>query len=300
MAEEQMQAASAEPANEPATQTPSATDTGITQNNASVQSTESATNQQPVASDQTKQAPADVPEDFVWDGNVEALPQSLQTRGKGMLRYMHKVTQEAAQVKHLAQAYNELINNPALQEYLNQYQQKPAQAQEQQIPSVSEDDIRSAVLEADPKKLDNVLQAYVAKTVNPIAQQALQRIQQLEQQLATRDALNEIDAFAQVHPDFYDIPQEVMKAAFQEVQVGRKGTVLDAYNKAKEIEKQYYEKASKTINQKVAEKKTAVSAPPSRSVNPDIIYVDTPAERNRIAFEHAANGKTVDVRVRRK
>ena len=293
MAEQEMQMTNVESVEATAPQ-PSTIETGENQQSTSIEPTAPAS-EQPEAATETPNTPPDAKSD-VWNGNVEELPANMQERGKSMLRYMHKVTQEAAQVKQQAQAYNELINSPAFQEYV-QRQQNPGQQQVQQLP-VSEEDIRDAVLEADPKKLNDVLSRYVANTVNPIATQALNRIQQLEHRLTVSQHEREIDAFAQQHPDFYEIPQEIMRSAFSSI--GPTGTIVDAYNKAKDIEKQLYLKATKTINKQVEEKKQAVTASPSTSVNPNVIYADNQAEANRIAYENAVLGKRVDVRVKPK
>ena len=132
--------------------------------------------------------------------------------------------------------------------------------------------------------------------LNPIAQQAIQKINNLERELAVSKHEREIDAFATKHPDFWEIDPRIMKTALTET----KGQGLEsAYNTAKQLEKQYLEKAQNSIQKKVAEKKQASSASPSRSVEPKVIYVENESEATRVAYENAVLGKRVDVRVKK-
>ena len=74
--------------------------------------------------DETTEPTVDPDAPFVWDGGVENLPKELQDRGKGMLDHMHKVSQEAAEVKREADAYNQLTNHPEFQDFLKWQENK--------------------------------------------------------------------------------------------------------------------------------------------------------------------------------
>jgi hypothetical protein len=289
-----------QPTTEPVQAAPetSAAVEGENQQGTDVQSTESPSETQPETS-------PDAPEVEEWNGNdVEKLPKPLQARAKGMLRYLQKVSQEAAAVKQQAQAYQELNKNPEFQEFIKWKEERlnsPSQSVEQssdELP-ISEDDFLAA--QVDPKKFVEVQQRLAAKQSQPILQklQGIEnKIQTYEKQVQREQAERSIDAFAKQHPDFWDIHPVIMKATLQEVtQAG--GTIEQAYQQAKTLEKQYFEKAQGKIKSKVEEKKKAVSAAPSKSMDPEVVYVSNRQEANRIAFENARLGKRVDVRVKK-
>jgi hypothetical protein len=121
----------------------------------------------------------------------------------------------------------------------------------------------------------------------------------MKQEKAQDKAAQKLDAFASQHPDFWKINPTVMRAVLEDV-VGKKGgTIEDAYNQAKSVEKHYVEQAKAMMKQQVDAKKKAVSASPSKSVDADVIYVKDAREATRVAFENAKLGKRVDVRVKR-
>lgn len=258
----------------------------------------------PASDVQPDAAPSDDQEIVDWNGNdVDSLPKPLQARARGMLRHFNKVTQEAAAVKRHAQAYNEIVNHPEFQEFikwkeerLNSPQGTPTQPQE----LLTEDEFLAA--QSDPQKFLSVQQKILMQQAQPV----LQKLQAIEKELATykqekvrEDARRQLDAFAAEHKDFWDINPVVMKAVLDEVVGKGKGSIEDAYNQAKSLEKQYLDKAHGTIKQQVEAKKKAVSAPPSKSMEPEVIYVADKKEATKVAYENAKLGKRVDVRVKR-
>ena len=282
----QPEAASTEPATD--------VETGETQQGTNVENTA-------VQADQTTQpTKSDVPEDFEWDGDVNKLPAPLQSQAKGMLRHMHKVTQEAAQVKRDAEGFQQIVNHPEFQQFLEwqQQQSNPAAAAQQQ-PTTGADLTEEELLlaQSDPRKFQGLLQNHISKSIQPVIQQGMQKIQHLERELALSKQEKNIDSFAAQNPDFYKINPVIMKAAIRETG-GR--SLQDAYTLAKKLEAHYLDKANTSISQKVAEKKKAVSASPSRSVTPQVVYVDSEADAMRVAYENATLGKRVDVRVKKK
>lgn len=302
MAEENKQEPTVESA--PAAQETS-TAIGV-ENNQQVQAnpTASATETQPVA------AKSDTPEVEEWNGNdVESLPTPLQARARGMLRYLHKVSQEASSVKQQAQAYNELLNKPEYQEFVKWKESQsisstPSTQLAPQVPElapITEDEFLAA--QTDPAKFVEVQNKILMQQAQPVLQelqQLKQIVNELKQDKAQAEARNHLETFAQVHPDLWEINPVIMKASLEEIVQKKGGTLEDAYQHAKSLEKQYLEKAHSTIKQTVEAKKKAVSASPSKSMEPEIIYATNSREATKIAFENAKVGKQVDVRVKSK
>jgi hypothetical protein len=233
------------------------------------------------------------------EGVEESLSADMTEKERSAVRKMHEATQQAAQYKKEADAFQQLLHHPEFNEFLQWRQQKqnPASAQPPaEIPQVQLSDEEFLEAQSNPKKFEGLLNSRLQAMLNPIAQQAIQKINNLERELAVSKHEREIDAFATKHPDFWEIDPRIMKTALTET----KGQGLEsAYNTAKQLEKQYLEKAQNSIQKKVAEKKQASSASPSRSVEPKVIYVENESEATRVAYENAVLGKRVDVRVKK-
>jgi hypothetical protein len=237
------------------------------------------------------------------EGNdsVDNLPKATTESEKAMLKRMHQATQQAAEYRRYAEAYHQITNHPEFKEFLQWQetrQSQPAQPTAPQVQELSEEEFLAA--QANPAKFNQLLQNRVQSTIAPIVQQGLAEINRLKNELELGKKERELEAFTQVHPDFWDIDPRIMKATLEDVVLNRKGTLSDAYQQAKALEKQYLDKAQASIKQRVAQKKQAVTASPSKASEPEVIYVENENEANRVAFQAAVNGKRVDVRVRRK
>ena len=294
MAEEMKQEPTAESV--PVAQEPSAAVVGESQQVQADQSTA------PVSDSQPETAPEAAPDLEEWTGNdVEKLPKPLQARAKGILRYLHEKSQEAAQVKHLANAYQEMVNHPEFQEFIQwKDNRNNAPQQQEEVETLSEDDFLAA--QTDPNKFVEVQQKLLMQQAAPV----LNELKQLKQELTAmkreksqEQASRQLDAFASQHPDFWKINPTIMKAVLEEVVQKKGGSVEDAYNQAKAVERQYLDQAKVTLHKQVEEKRKAVTAAPSKSIEPEVIYVKDSREATRVAFENAKLGKRVDVRVKR-
>jgi hypothetical protein len=297
MAEEMTQEPT--PESVPVAQEPSGAVTGENQQVQADQSTVPTSESQPEATTQ------ETPEIEEWNGNdVEKLPKPLQARAKGILRYLHQTSQEAAQVKQLAQAYVQLTQHPEFQEYIKWTEQRQSASQQQpQVASepLSEDDFLAA--QTDPNKFVEMQQKLLMQQAAPVLNELnsiKQELAGMKHEKAQEQASRQLDAFASQHPDFWKINPTLMKAVLEEVVQKKGGTVEDAYNYAKNVEKQFLEQAKSTLKQQVDSKKKAVTASPSKSLDPEVIYVNNSREATRVAFENAKLGKRVDVRVKRK
>lgn len=250
------------------------------------------TEMSPSPEGQEGQTPEDAPE---WNGDISALPEKWRPRAKGMLQHMHKVTQEAANAKRDAE---KILQDPAYQEFVKSRQAQPANqppaTPEAFAPTVTPDEVALAA-SGDPTAFQQV----VYKSIAPAAQQFEQRLYQMEQKLAMKDAEMELNAVASANKDFYEIPLDIMKAAAQETVLAGKGTWQDAYNRAKQIEKTYLDVLNARNKAEIEKKKKAVTASPSSSHTPQVIEVADIAEWKRVTTEMALQGKVVDVRVRK-
>jgi hypothetical protein len=297
MAEEITQEQTAEPV--PVAQETSVATSGNTQQVQDV-TTEPATESQPEPSN-----PDQEPQIEEWNGNdVESLPKPLQARARGMLRKFHEVTQQAAGIQKQAQAYQEFVNHPEFQEFIQWKESRlnnPATAN-QQISNepLTEDEFLAA--QTDPEKFVSVQQRILMQQAQPFVQKlnALeQRLAQYDQEKIHTQAQSKLEAFGKANPKFWEINPVIMKAVLEDVVQKKGGSLEEAFKVAESLEKQYLEKANGQIKKQVEAKKKAVSASPSKSMEPEVIYVSNKQERDRVAFENAKLGKRVDVRLKK-
>jgi hypothetical protein len=236
----------------------------------------------------------DTPKDEGNDGvDQTEKPADMTERESSAVRKMHEATQQASQYKKEADAFQELLNHPEFNEFLQWQKQRQAGAQpqqEMQQPNLSEDDFLAA--QADPVKFDGLLNQRIQQTIGPIANQAIQKINGLERELAISKQEREIDAFASQHPDFWDKNPDLMKAAITKTK-----DLNQAYNLVNQWEKGERNKALAAHQKKIQEKKQASSASPSKSMDPKTIYVSNETEANKLAFQYAKQGKRVDVQI---
>jgi len=228
------------------------------------------------------------------DGVDDKLPANASEAEKSAIRKMHAATQEAARYKKEADAFQQLLNHPEFNEFLDWRKnkgQQPASTQPQ-TPNVglTEDELIAA--QGDPAKFEGLLTSRLQSMLNPIAQQAIQKINSLEREIAISKQEREIDAFATKHPDFWDKNPDLMKAALAKTK-----NLDQAYNLVNQWEKSERDKALSAHQKKVQEKKQASSASPSKSLEPKVVYASNETEANKIAFQYAQQGKRVDVRI---
>lgn len=227
------------------------------------------------------------------EGNT---PAKMTEKESSAVRKMHEATQEAAKYKKEADAFQDLLNHPEFNEFLEWQKNKKNPSQPPEVPKVelSEDDLLAA--QTDPAKFNDLVNSRLQEKLNPLAQQVMQEIGGLKRELAISKQEREIDAFAIKNPDFWDIDPRIMKAAIQDTQ-GQ--GISAAYKTAKQLESQYSDKARSATQKKVEEKKQASTHSPSKHLEPKTIYVSTEAEAERVAFQQAKLGKRVDVKVKK-
>lgn len=280
--------------------------TGEVANQQPINGTESSEPNETQTSSSDSDQEKEYDENFEWDGNnADDLPKPLQKRAKDMLRHMHKVSQEAAQVKRYADAYNQIVNHPEFKEFLDwkegkstSQQQSTQDISDQVLSNLSEEDLLEA--QADPKKFSGLLQNAIKSSIQPYVQQFQKYVNVQSQKQLMDQANRQLNDFATKNPDFWDIDPIIMKSAIQEQVVGKKGTIEDAYKYAKNLEKKYLSKAQVSMKEEINKKKKAVSNPPSKSASPDVTYIKgNKQDAIRAAFENASLGKKVDVRRQR-
>lgn len=257
---------------------------------------------------QTSPAPAaaepaakteDVPENYVWQGDPDDLPKSLQNRGMGVLRYLTKQTQMMGEEKKLAEEYRKLQSDPVFTQFM-QAKTHPNTAPVQpsaQAPLYTREELEEA--QVNPEKLGEIINRVSAAKVRQAEEQVGGVLSQLQTRQAFIDRKQELQDFAELHPDFWDLNDRgLMKPFIREIVDTGQGTILDAYSKAKEVREKFRQEARQEAHGLVQTKKAAFTAPPTPSNEPEIIWASDKNEATKLAFENALQGKKVQVRVK--
>lgn len=242
------------------------------------------------------------PEKEAWDGNLESLKdlgKDEVERALKMRRYLTKETQKLAEAKKKAEEYERIKADPRFQQFMSgnqQTQPTPNQQPEQQA-LWTESEWQEA--QVNPSKMAELFERGVNAKVQEVASQYAPVIQELEKKQAFVERSAEIQDFASIHPDIWDLYEAgIMKPLVREIVDTGQGTIADAYEKAKNIETFFKQKAQQVAQGRVLEKKAAVAATPSPASEPSVIWAADREEAKRIAFENALLGKRVQVKTR--
>lgn len=247
--------------------------------------------------------PEEVAEDYVWEGDADNLPKPLQNRAKGVLRYLTKQSQALAEEKKLAEEYKKVKADPTYQQYLNYKQGNPVQAPQpgQNQPSAlyTREELEEA--QVNPEKLGELIQRGADARFKQAEQEVGGIISELRTKQTFVDRKQELQDFAELHPDFWDLHEKgLIKPYIREIVDTGQGTLQDAYNKAKEVKEMFRQEALKESQVRVGQKKAAFSNPPTPSNEPEIIWANNKSEATKIAFDQAVLGKRVQVKVKAK
>lgn len=241
------------------------------------------------------------PEQKEWDGNLESLKDLGKDeieRAKNMRRYLTKKTQEIGDAQKKAQEYDKLISDPRIKQALNgQPQAAPQEAPQQPQALWSPGEWEEA--QVNPAKMAELFDRGVQARVNQVAAQYAPLIEQLQNKQTFVEKSQEIDEFARMHPDVWELYDAgIMKPLVREIVDSGQGTFAEAYEKAKSIESFYKRQATQEAQGRIMEKKAAVTATPSPTNEPSVIWASDREEAKKLAFENAILGKKVTVRTR--
>jgi hypothetical protein len=164
-------------------------------------------------------------------------------------------------------------------------------------PVLTESDIEA--MQTDPSQIPSVVEKLVAAKVKPLEEQMARTAQQVEYKETLAAKKEEILQVAEMYPEFWDLYDNgILKPIIKDIVDSGKGTLIDAINKAKEIEKVFLERAQKQVQGRVQEKKNGSIAAPTPTGSIETVWVKSKQEAARIAFENAVLGKRVNVKVK--
>lgn len=270
-----------------------------TQTTAPVETTQTQASGQNGAPASTPTPTAELPDDYVWEGDPDNLPKPLQTRAKGVLRYLTKQSQTLAEEKKLAEEYRTLKNDPTFNQFMQAKQagtapQAPAQPQ---APLYTKEELEEAQI--NPEKLGTLIERITESRLQQAAQKVEGMLSGIQAKQNFVDRKQEIQDFAELNPDFWTLHDRgLIKPYLREIVDTGKGSLQDAYNEAKRVADLFRQEALQQSQARVQQKKAAFSSTPSPSSEPEIIWANSKQEATQIAFDNAVLGKKVQVKVK--
>lgn len=214
-----------------------------------------------------------------WDGNVLTLPDNIQKIVKDNQAGFHQAKQEAAEIK---QQYDQLSK------VVNDYTQQQQQLKDQQA-LFTEQEFQEAQL--DPNKFLDLTQ----RVANSVVQKERQQLEpilaqvQFSQQVAENE--KSINSFTQKNKDFWPLYEAGILEPFIAAHGLEKG-----YQMASGIANKLKQDAMSQSQQRVQEKKAAITSTPTQAGTVQVVYVNNPNEVLSTAARYAAEGKKVKVR----
>jgi len=252
----------------------------------------------PQTTAQPEPVKTEVPEDYEWEGDPNTLEKPLQNRAKGVLRYLTKQSQALAEEKKLAEEYRKVQSDPLYQQYLQYKERGTVQQPVQPSALFTVSELEEA--QVNPGKLGELMERAVNSRISQAEQQVVGKLEALQSKQTFIDKQQELQDFAELHPDFWDLHQKgLIKPYIREIVDTGQGTLQDAYNKAKEVREQFRKEALMETQGRVNQKKAAFTSAPTPSNEPDIIWANDKNEATKIAFENALLGKKVQVKVKK-
>jgi hypothetical protein len=223
-----------------------------------------------------------------WNGNfadLTGLPEQLHGKAREMQRLMTEATTKAKALDEFkaSQEYQ------AFQTWAQQQEESLAASQVEIAPGIRVPQELAERALVDPSALAELVQHSVKAAVGEATKESKR-----EQTLAEKESA--INSFAQANADFWTLYDDYGAIVKDQLASGK--SLEEAYKHVKSLEEKAENKATQKLQQRVSEKKAAVTFTPSSGSTPDVVWVDTQADSRRVAMEFAEKGQKVDVRVR--
>lgn len=279
------------PAATPATQEPAQDSTGTVEGQAS-QATETAPS-----------------EESFFTGDPKTLPPELQQAYKNMLKDYKQKTQDIAETRKKAQAYDQLSADQRFRDYWSglsrqekaDFKQEKAKAEEALGQRISDDEFAKAFESKD--SFLNLLK----RVVDDSRSQDQARIQELEQKLTVSEAADVVEAFATemgpdgktIRSDFYELndPKYQLITGYLSVNPPDKQTpeayrdrLNEAYSWAKSLTQDFYARGKNEALSIIQKKAAASSEMPTQAAKGAYTGPDPKKVSVREAMELAKKG----------
>lgn len=251
-------------------------------------SQEASAPDQPSGQEQPKQ------EQYEFKGNWSELsdkaPQ-LEPYAKSVRRYLTQETEKNADEKKLAEKYRLLEQDPDLKSFYDwKNRSRTYGASPQPQAAYTPPDVYGDAIDPETQKL-------LAEKERLFAQ----KFAQLEQRVNKVDRQADIQAFAEAHPDFWQLHKlGLLGPQLQKQEQAGKWNIAEAYTHAVDLRNQMKAAIRQEDQIQSTQRKNAVTAKPSVPSESNIEYVDTMKEVMDRSMQLASQNIKKQVKIRDK
>lgn len=268
-----------------------------TENSTSTQSTQDTKSNESTTTSES--------ENWEYNGDRKDVPKSFEKYVKGLDRYVSKKDQAAAELRKKAEEYEQLINSDSYKQYQQFIAQPKSTGSTEQKPESAgmTQEESDAILMGDVNVLNKVIareaKRVIDESVGPQAAAINQKFQAIEQKERQIESAEMIQAFAEVHPDFWDLYDNGLEEyVIHSIKSGR--SLEDTYAAAKVIETKLTERLEAKRKADFEKKKAGSVVGKSIPGTPDIVYADNEDQAKRLAIELTLKGDKRHVRIKPK
>lgn len=234
--------------------------------------------------------------EYAFNGNwaeLEEQAPGLVNYAKGVRKYLTKQSEQIAQDRDKVEKFNKLEKDPELTEFI---EWKKAKRLGYSQPAYGTGNVSAETQPTDPNYIDPDVQRLIAEKERIVAQD----LNVVKQELAKLRTEKDLDAFAEAHPQFWELHKlGLMAPQLEKIRQSGKGTYMDAYNAALDIRDNIVKAIKQEIAAKVNKKKNASSAKPTSAGEPDIEYITDKRDYIKRAFDLAAQGQIKNLKFKK-
>lgn len=260
-----------------------------------------ASDQSTPASTPAESPASDIPENWEYTGDRNAVPKPLQNYVKGLDRYWTKRSQAFADAERKAKEYDQWVNSDGYKQYQQfmAQQQSPtgfSQPQAPQAPMVTQEEA-DAILSGDTKVLESVIARSVEAKVaekERAYQAQIAPIAMKQKELETGEM---VKSFAELHPDFW----ELYDAGYEDYLLTsiKNGAPLEvAYSNVKKMEQAALARAEEKHKKIIEEKRNGSVVGKTVTGTPDVVYAKDANEAMRLRVQMAMKGDPRQVQIK--
>lgn len=243
-------------------------------------------------------ATAKTEDNWEYDGNRNAVPDSFKKYATGFDRYVSKITQSRSELEKKVREYEEKISSFSK----SNTEKSDTGTPTPQAPLVTQEE-SEAIMLGDTSTLQKVIEREVKRNletnITPKEEAINQKLNAMDMRQKEIDAAEVIKSFSDVNPDFTELINSPVGNYM--IEAARKGMSLeDIYKSAKTVEEHFLTVAETKRKAELEKKKNGTVVGKSVPGTPDIVYANDENHAKRLAIELTLKGDKRHVRIKPK
>lgn len=255
---------------------------------------DTTTTTQPTDTSKPERATTKPEDNWEYNGDRNAVPDSFKKYVAGLDRYVSKKDQSRIELEKKIKEYESKISS------LSMTKQETTGTPTQPAPLVTQEEAEAIML-GDSVTLQKVIERGVKtqleSNVNPKLEEANKKFASLDMKEKEAEAAEVIRSFSEINPDF----MELVKSPVGEymVEAARKGMgIEDIYKNAKAVQAHFEGVAESKRKAEIEKKKNGTVVGKSIPGTPDVVYAEDENHAKRLAIELNLKGDKRHVRIK--